>query len=89
MATKAQALAVAKRLGFELDKSVSGRTGMWFAATFDHPTHMDVDGCHSIHECDIEASVVWADCIERMLDAHPRMEPCDDPECEYHELCMD
>jgi hypothetical protein len=84
MATKAQALAVAAKYGFELDASVSGKIGLWQMVTFDHPTHSIAGDCRSIHVEDIDAGTAWAEAIERMRDEGPRLERCADPECEYH-----
>lgn len=84
MATKQQALRTAARFGFVLDESVSGKTGIWGAATFDHPTHSFAGDCRSIHSEDTDMATVWAECIERMEDEGQFLEPCTDPECEYH-----
>jgi hypothetical protein len=84
MSTKQQALAVARRFGFELDESVSGKVGMWFMITFDHPTHSIGGDCRSIHVEDISGAVAWAEAIERMESEGPLLERCADPECEYH-----
>jgi hypothetical protein len=85
MATKAQALAVAAKYGFVLDESVSGKIGLWFMVTFDHPTHNIGGDCRSIHVEDISGSVAWAEAIERMEDEAPLLERCTDPDCEYHD----
>lgn len=85
MATKGQALMVAKRFGFVLDESVTGRIGIWFAVTFDHPTHSLSGDCQSIHIEDTDTSVAWAEAIERMEAEGPHLEPCPNSECEYHE----
>ena len=84
MATKAQALAVARRYGFELDPNVSGHFGFWWLATFDHPTCSLSGDCRSIHEEAPDAATLWKLCIERMEGEGPLLEPCADPLCEYH-----
>lgn len=90
MATKAQGLAVAKRFGFELDESVSGRVGDCYMITLDHPTHSIGGDCRSIHVEDYGNAThsaywcAWADAIERMNDEGPLLQPCDDPDCDYH-----
>ncbi len=84
MATKQQALAVAKKFGFELDGSVSGQFGLWYLITFDHPTHSIYHDCRSIHVEDISASIAWAEAIERMNDEGQNLQLCEDLECEYH-----
>lgn len=83
MATKAQALAVAARLGFVLDETVSGKIGIWFSVTFDHPMSLSGD-CRSIHIEDTSASVAWAEAIERMESEAKHLQPCTDKFCDYH-----
>lgn len=91
MASKQQALRVAKRFGLELDESVTGLIGGSFALTFDHPTHSFGGDCRSIHVCDYgsgditPAQSAWSEAIERMEDEGPHLEPCIDPECDYHQ----
>jgi hypothetical protein len=89
MSTKAKALAVARRYGIELDDSVSGRFGLYFMATFDHPTKSISGDCRSIHGEDISAPSLWAEMIERMEAEGPMLEPCTDLNCEYHCDCSD
>lgn len=84
MATKAQALAVAKKFGFVLDESVSGLIGLSSMATFDHPTHSIGGDCRSIHDCDTNMAKTWDNCIERMEAEGPLLELCEDADCEYH-----
>lgn len=84
MATKSQALKVAKKFGFELDESVSGQAGLWYLITLDHPTHSINYDCRSIHVEDINASVAWQEAIERMKSEGPMLQLCEDEECEYH-----
>lgn len=83
MATKTQALAVAKKFGFVLDDSVSGKFGLFYLITFDHKQSIGGD-CRSIHVEDIEASAAWKEAIERMNDEAPLLTPCTDENCEYH-----
>lgn len=84
MASKAQALVVAKKFGFVLDESVSGNFGYSSMATFDHPTHSIGGDCRSIHDEDTSMGMTWANCIERMEAEGPFLEPCTDADCEYH-----
>lgn len=84
MATKQQALRAAKEFGFVLDESVTGKFGLFYLITFDHPTHSMSGDCRSIHVEDTSASVAWEEAIGRMCDEEPYLEPCTDPDCEYH-----
>jgi hypothetical protein len=85
MSSKSKALAVAARFGFVLDESVSGPVGVVGGmATFDHPTHSIGGDCRSIHDEDISMALVWANCVERMESEGPLLQPCEDPDCEYH-----
>lgn len=90
LGTKAKALAVAKRFGFVLDENVSGKTGEYFAVTFDHPTHSICGDCRSIHAASYgdaftsAAADVWSEVIERMEAEGVWLKPCADPECDYH-----
>ena len=84
MATKAQALKVANKFGFQLDESVSGMIGHSSMATFDHPTHSIAGDCRSIHDCDTSMSITWANCIERMKNEGPLLTFCNNSKCEYH-----
>lgn len=86
MATKQQALAVAKRFGFVLDESVSGMVGYSSMATFDHPTHSIAGDCRSICDCDISMSITWQNCIDRMNEEGLLLQPCNDEECDYHHV---
>lgn len=90
MATKTKALAVARRFGFILDESVSGRCGECFMLTFDHPTHHIAGDCRSIHVEVMNmgdgapSGYAWAEAIERMEGEGPLLQECTDPECDYH-----
>ena len=84
MATKAQALAVAKKYGFVFDESVTGKFGMWHMATVDHPTHSIGSDCRSIHEEAIYAADLWHYLIIRVNDEGSMLELCTNENCEYH-----
>lgn len=92
MCSKSKALNVAAKFGFVLDESVSGLVGGCYMVTFDHPTHSISGDCRSIHVCDYGSSrpgdtparAAWTDAIQRMQDEGPFLEPCSDPDCEYH-----
>jgi hypothetical protein len=90
MTTKAKALAVAERYGFVLDEQNSGKIGDSYTAIFDHPTHSIAGDCRSITECSYgggrktASQYVWQEIGER-LEAEGRwLQPCTDPECDYH-----
>lgn len=91
MSTKRQALAVAARFGFVLDERNSGKDPMGFTAIFDHPTHSIGADCRSIvcsnftgFPGQTAAECTWAEAIERMEAEGPLLEPCEDPDCDYH-----
>lgn len=91
MTTKAKALAVAKKLGFVLDEDNSGpMPEIGYNATFDHPTHSLGGDCRSINSHSYgtvgstASSQVWRDCIEEMQVNAEWLEPCTDPDCDYH-----
>jgi hypothetical protein len=83
-------MKVAERFGLVVDDGVTGNFGGCFLITLDHPTHSFGGDCRSIHVEDCgtgsrsPADCAWADAIERMNDEGPLLEPCLDPECDYH-----
>lgn len=95
MTTKAKALRVAARFGFVLDEANSGKIGDCFMLTFDHPTHSIAGDCRSIHVSDYgtgdrsPAQCAWAEAIERMESEGELLEPCTNPDCEYHAECAE
>lgn len=88
--TKAKALKVAARFGFVLDESCSGLMSGCYTVVFDHPTHSIGFDCRSITVSDYgsgaitPAQAAWSEAIERMEAEGPLLEPCTDPECDYH-----
>lgn len=89
-ATKARAMALIKRYGFVIDASVSGKIGDCYMLTIDHPTHSIGGDCRSIHICDYgsgadsPALCAWREAVERLEAEGPLLEPCDDPDCDFH-----
>lgn len=88
--SRATALRLAARYGFVLDESVSGRVGDSYSVTLDHPTHSIGGDCRSIHVSDYgnalrsASACAWEEVAERVCSEGPLLEPCTDPECEYH-----
>jgi hypothetical protein len=88
--SRSEALKVAKKYGFVLDESVSGKVGDCFMITFDHPTHSIGHDCRSIHISDhgnanrSAALCAWSEAIGRMETEGQLLEECNDPDCEYH-----
>ena len=85
MATKAQALKVAAKFGMVLDGTVTGVVGHCGNVTFDHPTHSFNHDCRSITVSGFQPMPeLWGEAIERMKDECPHLNPCTDPNCDYH-----
>jgi hypothetical protein len=86
--SRAKALALAARFGFVMDKSCSGSDpGGGYTVILDHPTHSIGCDCRSITETSYPpraAAFVWASIIERLESEGPLLQPCEDPDCEYH-----
>jgi hypothetical protein len=85
MASRAQAMAAARRFGMILDESVTGKIGECGCVTFDHPTHSFGGDCRSITVSGYQSmSDLWGEAIDRINEEGPGLVPCDNPACEYH-----
>jgi hypothetical protein len=92
MATRRQAERELRKLGFELDPDVSGRSpnGFGLTATFDPLGRMSLNGeCRGtvIFDYTESASAFWDEVIEEGLKAAKLLTPCpEDPGCcEFHD----
>lgn len=84
---KKRTLALATYFGFVLDERNSGPDPMGYTAILDHPTHSIGGDCRSITETSYPpkaADFVWRSMEERLLSEGPLLQPCSDPECDYH-----
>jgi hypothetical protein len=91
MATKAQAVAELKRLGFELDESVTSFDRCnGFAATFDPIGRVSIGGdCRGCFEFNYTASAseFWQQVIDRAREEAPFLAACPmlPGECDFHD----
>ena len=90
MSTKQKARRVADKFGMVIDEGVTGQIGPCYMITIDHPTHSFSGDCRSIHVEDYgsgdrtASTCAWSDAIDRMQAEGPLLEPCTDPDCDYH-----
>jgi hypothetical protein len=96
MATRRQAEQELRKLGFQLDPAVSGKSpdGMGHAATFDPVGRMSLNGeCRGtvIYDYTESASAFWDEVIEEARKASKFLTPCpEDPGCcEFHDADED
>lgn len=86
--SRQRALALAASFGFVLDERNSGPEPLGgYTAILDHPTHSIAGDCRSITETSYPpkaADFVWSSIIERLQSEGPLLQPCQDPECDYH-----
>lgn len=91
MTTKAQAIAELKRLGFELDESVTDYSRLnGFATTFDPIGRNSIAGeCRGERLFDYTATAAefWAEVVDRARELAPLLEPCPHAigECDMHD----